>query len=748
MKDGRFTKVTSSHWGAFEVEVEGDTIVATRPFAPDPSPSAIPQILPQAVHHRSRIARPSIRRAWLDSRDRSGRGDGDYVELPWDEALDIAAAEIDRIRKTHGNEAIFGGSHGWSSAGRFHHAQSQVHRFLNAAGGYVASFGSYSTGCAQAIMPHVFGKEFLAFLYEHQDSYQTIHDNTETLVMFGGINPKNSQVSMGGVSEHVTGPWFERFHSKGIFCLNVSPQRVDAPPGCDWLAVRPASDTALMLALAHVLETEGLTDRAFLDRCTVGYERFRPYLLGERDGTPKSPDWAAPLCGVEAETIRALARRMASTRTLITVAWSLQRGEHGEQPYWMASVLAAMLGQIGLPGGGVGFGYGAIGGIGKSFRGMRGMTFSQLSNPVKTVIPVARIGDMLRNPGQPYDFNGRRGPYPDIRLIYWAGGNPFHHHQDLNRLHEAWAKPETIIVNEPWWTPTAKRADIVFPATTPYEREDIGRSPLDDYLFHMPRLIPPVGEARDDYAIFAGLAERMGIGETYTEGRTVDDWLPRLYAEYRSNAAEQGIDLPDYEGLKEQNWLKLPIAADDSRRSLFRPFRDDPESAPLGTPSGRIEIFSERIAGFGYDDCPGHPVWLAPQEWLGTATAAAPLHMVSPQPSDKLHSQLEAALADVEGARPEKLVIHPRDAATRGIATGDLLRVFNARGAARARAVVSEDIREGVVALPTGAWFGDPGGNIDPHGNPNVLTMDVGTSRLGQGCSAHTALVEVAREEP
>ncbi|GHF42178.1 molybdopterin-dependent oxidoreductase [Seohaeicola zhoushanensis] len=748
MKDGRFTKVTSSHWGAFEVEVEGDTIVATRPFAPDPSPSAIPQILPQAVHHRSRIARPSIRRAWLDSRDRSGRGDGDYVELPWDEALDIAAAEIDRIRKTHGNEAIFGGSYGWSSAGRFHHAQSQVHRFLNAAGGYVASFGSYSTGCAQAIMPHVFGKEFLAFLYEHQDSYQTIHDNTETLVMFGGINPKNSQVSMGGVSEHVTGPWFERFHSKGIFCLNVSPQRVDAPPGCDWLAVRPASDTALMLALAHVLETEGLTDRAFLDRCTVGYERFRPYLLGERDGTPKSPDWAAPLCGVEAETIRALARRMASTRTLITVAWSLQRGEHGEQPYWMASVLAAMLGQIGLPGGGVGFGYGAIGGIGKSFRGMRGMTFSQLSNPVKTVIPVARIGDMLRNPGQPYDFNGRRGPYPDIRLIYWAGGNPFHHHQDLNRLHEAWAKPETIIVNEPWWTPTAKRADIVFPATTPYEREDIGRSPLDDYLFHMPRLIPPVGEARDDYAIFAGLAERMGIGETYTEGRTVDDWLPRLYAEYRSNAAEQGIDLPDYEGLKEQNWLKLPIAADDSRRSLFRPFRDDPESAPLGTPSGRIEIFSERIAGFGYDDCPGHPVWLAPQEWLGTATAAAPLHMVSPQPSDKLHSQLEAALADVEGARPEKLVIHPRDAATRGIATGDLLRVFNARGAARARAVVSEDIREGVVALPTGAWFGDPGGNIDPHGNPNVLTMDVGTSRLGQGCSAHTALVEVAREEP
>jgi biotin/methionine sulfoxide reductase len=125
---------------------------------------------------------------------------------------------------------------------------------------------------------------------------------------------------------------------------------------------------------------------------------------------------------------------------------------------------------------------------------------------------------MLRNPGGAYDFNGERRTYPDIRLIYWAGGNPYHHHQDLNALHEAWQGPETIIVNEPWWTATAKRADIVFPATTPYEREDIGRSNLDDYLFHMPRLIPPVGEARDDYEIFAGLAERLGVGRPLPRG--------------------------------------------------------------------------------------------------------------------------------------------------------------------------------------------------------------------------------------
>ncbi|WP_176083363.1 molybdopterin-dependent oxidoreductase [Martelella sp. HB161492] len=740
----RRTRVTSSHWGAFEVDVEGDRIVATRPFRRDPNPSSIPEAIPAAVHHKSRIARPAIRRGWLERRERSGRGSDDFVALPWDEALDIAATEIGRILREHGNEAIYGGSYGWSSAGRFHHAQSQVHRFLNSIGGYVASFGSYSTGCAQSIMPHVFGVNFLKLLYEHQDGWQTIHDHTETLVMFGGINPKNSQVSMGGITEHETASWFDRFHARGMRLINIAPQRGDAPPGSEWIAVRPAADTALMLALAHTLESERLTDTVFLDRYTEGFERFRPYLMGKSDGQPKSPEWAAPLCGVAPHTIRALARRMASTRTLITVAWSLQRGEHGEQPYWMSAVLAAMLGQIGLPGGGVGYGYGAIGGVGKSLIGMRGMTFSQFENPVKKVIPVARVGDMLRHPGAHYDFNGRREPYPDIRLIYWAGGNPYHHHQDLNALHDAWQRPETIIVNEPWWTATAKRADIVFPATTPYEREDIGRSNLDDYLFHMPKLIPPVAEARDDYDIFTGLAERLNAGDTFTGGKSAGEWIEFLYEEFRSLAAGQDIVLPDLDGLRACNWVHLPIKDDGPNRTLFAPFREDPEAAPLGTPSGRIEIFSERIDGFGYDDCPGHPVWLPPSEWLGAATAQAPLHLVSPQPGDKLHSQLECALADRAGARPATLIIHPQDADMRGIKNHDLVRVFNARGACRARALVSDDIHPQVIALPTGAWYGDPSDNLDPDGNPNVLTMDVGTSRLGQGSSAHTALVEVA----
>ena len=742
----RESRVATSHWGAFRATVEGDRIVEVAPFEADPDPSEISRLVPAAVHHRDRVARPAIRRGWLEAREREGRGLDDFVDLPWDEALDIVADELERVRTEHGNGAIFGGSYGWASAGRFHHALSQVHRFLNSIGGYVASLASYSTGAAQAIMPHVMGMHFLKLSWGHQNSWQTIAEHTETLVMFGGINRKNGQVGLGGVTRHETRDWLHQLAAGGTRLVNVSPRRGDAPAGAEWLAVAPGSDTALMLALAHVLEREGLADHDFLARCAVGYERFHPYLMGETDGQPKTPEWAAPITGIDAGAIRDLARRMATTRTLVTVSWSLQRAENGEQPIWMAAVLAAMLGQIGLPGGGIGYGYGAVGGIGASIKHLRGLALPQGDNPVTDAIPVARISDMLLHPGDAYQFNGKDLRYPDIRLVYWAGGNPFHHHQDLNRLKLAWRRPETIIVHEPWWTATARHADIVLPATTSFEREDIGRANGDAFLFHMAPLVPPVGEARDDYDIFAGLAARLGAGERFTEGRETADWLRHMYDRFRQEAAAQQVEVPSFEELRERGVVELPIAGPEFAEVPFADFHDDPDAAPLATPSGRIEIFSETIHRFGYEECPGHPVWRAPREWLGAEAAGEhPLHLVSPQPADKLHSQLECAAADIPGARPAALAMNPADASARGLRHGEVVRVFNARGACRARLAISDEIRPGVVAMPTGAWHDTDADGTDLHGNPNVLTRDIGTSRIGQGSSAHSALVEVGR---
>lgn len=743
------TRATTSHWGAFTITAENDRIVGVGNFEQDPSPSGIPASIPAAVHHHTRVARPSIRKSWLkngpeDKTSRALRGKEKFVELPWDEALEIAAKEITRVKQTYGNDAIFGGSYGWASAGRFHHALGQIHRFLNVTGGYVSSVASYSTAAAQAIVPHVFGMPFLKMMWGEVNTWPMIAEHTQTLVMFGGINPKNSQVSMGGVTHHETAGWFDVFKDRGIRRINISPQKGDTPMGAQWLAIKPGSDTAMMLAIAYVLDTEGLADQQFLDRYCAGYDRFKPYLKGTVDGIPKSPEWAAPLCGIAAQVIHDLAVSMAQSRTLITVAWSLQRAEHGEQPYWMAATLAAMLGQIGLPGGGIGYGYGAIGGIGVSVKRMSGLTFPQLKNSVKRSIPVARIADMLLHPGEVFDFNGQSLTYPDIKMVYWSGGNPFHHHQDLHRLDNAWQQPETIIVNEPWWTATAKRADIVFPATTSYERHDIGRAEGDSYLFDMPAMISPVGDARDDFDIFRGLAQKMGLEDVFTEGRSSEEWLLYLYNNFREDSKRNGIDIPNYDELREKNWIDLPVRGAEFSAIPFADFRKDPESSPLKTPSGKIEIYSETIASFNYCDCPAHPTWLPPTEWLGSDVAKHfPLHLVTPQPGDKLHSQMECAIADIPGQRPAPISLNPIDAKQRQVNSGDVVRVFNSRGACLARARLSEHIMAGVVALNTGAWYDPDLSGTDQQGNPNTLTRDVGTSRLGQGSSAHSCLVDV-----
>ena len=740
-------KSTTSHWGAFDVHVSDGKIVDVAPFSKDPNPSKIPSNIPQAIYHKTRVRNPHIRKGWLEGgvdRGRKNRGNDRYIEVPWDEALDIAADEIKRVIKESGNSSIYGGSYGWASAGKFHHAPSQVHRFLNSIGGYVGSYGTYSAGAAEAIIPHILGKPFFKLTFDLQNSWQQIEEATQTLVMFGGINEKNSQVNIGGVTKHQTKLWLEKFSKKGIALINVSPQRSDTTHAARWMPVIPGSDTALMLGIAYHLEKNNLIDEDFLKRCTVGYEQFRSYLLGVSDEQPKTPEWAAQFCGVAPGEIEDLANTMASTRCLITVAWSLQRGEHGEQPFWMATALAAMLGQIGLTGGGIGYGYGAIAGVGVPDIKIKSLSLPQGENKVENFIPVARIADMLLNPGASYQYNGSNKTYPNIDLIYWCGGNPFHHHQDLNRLREAWKKPSTVILNDPWWTASARHADIVFPATTPYEREDVAHAQGDSFLFYMPKLIKEVGGSRNDFDIFNDLATRLGCGAKFSENKNSQEWLDSLYSDFKKKNHAIGLDLPALEELKEQNWFELPQLSIKNHAIPFESFRNRPEDFPLGTPSGKIEIFSSTIDNFDYDDCIGHPAWFEPSEWLGSDDASKyPLHLMSPQPGDKLHSQLECALADARGKRPTEILINTEDASDRAIEDGALVKVFNQRGITLARAKITTSIRGGVVSLPTGAWFGTDRAGIEQQGNPNAVTRDKGTSRLGQGSTAHSTLVEV-----
>jgi len=736
-----------SHWGAFRAEVENGRVIAAHPFERDADPSPLLDNIPASVHSSARIAQPMVREAWLRDRAESGgsRGFDRFVRISWPEALDLVAGELARVRGAYGASAIMGGSQGWSSAGIFHGARGQLRRFLAASGGFVDQTSNYSFGTALTFLPHVLGSA--QAVTGPLTSWSSIAHHARLVVLLGGANPKNTQVAFGGAAEHSSKGWMEELARRGVAVINISPIREDGPAEAtpEWIPIRPNTDTALLLALTQTLIAENRHDAAFLETYCTGFARVMAYLMGESDGTAKNADWAAAITGVPADTIRALARRMAATRTMLSCSWSLQRADHGEQPYWATILLAAALGQIGLPGGGFGFGYGSSANIAEPPLAYALPMMEGLPNPGKRAIPAARIADCLLDPGGTYSFNGKTETYPDIRLVYWAGGNPFHHHQDINKLRLAWAKPETIIVHEPWWTATARFADIVLPATTSLERNDIGAGGRDHYVVAMQKAIEPVGEARDDFAIFVALARRLGCEVAYTEGRDELGWLRHLYQRFRDGARSNV--LPDFDAFWAKGWLDVPPRSEEF--VLFEQFRADPAAHPLGTPSGKIELYSERIAGFGHGDCPPHPAWLEPREWLGAAAKTYPLHLVSSQPRYRLHSQMDVGPVSAQGkvAGREAIAINPADAAARGIKDGDIVRVFNARGACLAGAVLSEAMLPGVVRLSCGAWYDPADASAEAlcrHGNPNVLTADRGTSQLSQGPSSATAMVEIA----
>ena len=746
----RQRKLVGSHWGFYEHDSKSGDL---KPFREDPDPAMFGTELTQDRLSPSRILRPAIRRSYLEhgpGTDHGRRGAEPFVEVSWDEALDLVASEISRVRQTYGNGAIFSGSYGWSSAGRFHHAQSQLKRFFNMAGGSVRSVQTYSYAAGEVILPHVIGN--LNGLVSGHTPWGQIAGHSEFIVMFGGTPLRNAQVNAGGITCHTARSALLACRDSGARLLNISPVRDDteAELSAEWQPLRPGTDTALLLALAHTLIAEDLHDQNFLASYTEGFETFRAYLMGEQDGIVKNAVWASTITDVDAAVISDLARMMARKKTFIMMSWSLQRADYGEQPYWAAIALASLSGGIGLPGQGFGFGYASVGSIGQPASPINWPSLPQGKNPITDYIPVARIADMLLNPGTEYDHDGTRRTYPDIKLVYWAGGNPFHHHQDLNRLVEAWQKPDTIIAHEHWWNAHARHADIVFPASTFMERNDVIASGRDSFIGWSSSLAAPPEGIVTDHEILRRIAGRLGVEAEFTEGLSEDQWLERLYGQACVNAATRGINMPDIETF--QNTGIVEVAAQSPERALLADFRADPRAHPLRTPSGRIELGSQTIASFAYDDCPGHPAWFEPKEWLGSPVAQQfPLHLLSCQPHDKLHSQWDHAKPSrrtkASGRQPVR--IHPKDAAKRNLADGDTVTITSPRGACLASVSITDAVMEGVVQLATGAWF-DPSepsvaGSLELNGNPNVLTADHGTSRLAQGPSPNSCLVEIAR---
>jgi len=740
------------------VDTDGENVLASRGALPTRHPNSLQTVVQDQVHSPTRVRYPMVRKGFLasPSSPQGVRGQDEFVRVSWDEALTLIHQQHQRIRETYGPSSIFAGSYGWRSNGVLHKAATLLQRYMSLAGGYTGHLGDYSTGAAQAIMPHVVGGNEV---YQQQTSWPLILEHSDVVVLWSA-NPLNTLKIAWNASDEQGIPYFDALRKSGKRVICIDPMRSETVDffgdSMEWIAPHMGTDVALMLGIAHTLVENGWQDADFLSRCTVGFDTFSAYLTGERDGVAKTAEWAAEICGITADKIRELAALFHENTTMLMSGWGMQRQQFGEQKHWMLVTLAAMLGQIGTPGGGFGLSYHFANG-GNPTR--RAAVLASMQGTVKDgidavdKIPVARIVEALENPGAPYQHNGMDRHFPDIRFVWWAGGANFTHHQDTNRLIRAWQKPELVVISECFWTAAAKHADIVLPATTSFERNDLTMTGdySNQHLVPMKRVVAPQYEARDDWEVFAELSERWEPGgrARFTEGKSDLQWLETFYNIAAERGASQQVTLPPFAEFWQANQLiEMPESEQHARFVRFADFRRDPQANPLKTPSGKIEIFSERINSFGYADCPPHPMWLEPDEWHGNAQPQQ-LQVLSAHPAHRLHSQLNySRLRETYAvAGREPVTLHPADAKARGIVAGDVVRVWNQRGQVLAGAVVTDGIKPGVICIHEGAWPDlDPAaGGICKNGAVNVLTKDLPSSRLGNGCAGNTALAWVEK---
>ena len=778
--------ITASHFGAVRAlrrngKFEGVLSASELDFFP----ISLTQGLAARTYDATRIARPCVRKGYLEKgwqSDKSMRGKDEWIEISWDEAYKLVADELKRVLKDHGASSIYGGSYGWYSVGSVNNPQTLLGRMLNIIGGYTTRKLNYSCHCISAITPHISGTDEANAL---QTAWPTILKHSEAVLIWGA-DPINTNQIAWAVPDHESYLYFaklkEQMQKCGVKVITIDPVYNNTAKflGSEHISINPTTDVAMMMAICYEMMAQGLADEKFLKKYTHGAEEFKAYLRGEsEDGLKKDAAWASKICGVSEDEIKGLAKILGSKRTMIMCGWGPQRAHHGEQFHWMATVLAAFVGQIGLAGGGYGFGYHYSDGgcpspaapvgsalslssgtatTSSAFPGLGSMSIVPASegewkNRDNIAIPVSRIVDCINNPGKEIDFNCKKITYPNIKLAYWAGGNPYLHHPDTNLLARTFEKLDTFIVQECFWTASARMADIVLPATTEQERDDITKSHTNKFIIAMHKIAEPYEQAQNDYKIYCEILKQFGEKEymAFSEGKSEMEWIKQFYDASKKKADASKIKMPEFEEFWKKGFVKFEIPKHAYEYVAMEEFRKNPIINRLGTPSGKIEVVSKKIAKAALDDCPAHPTWMEPMEWLGDAqkTQKYPLNLITPHPKYRLHGQLNntwlRSLEEIGGREP--VWMHPKDAEARGLKNGDVVRVFNDRGAALAGLIVTENVKQSVVRMQEGGWW-DPlfssSGDMCVHGNVNVLVPNEPSSKLACGNQA-TALVQIEK---
>ena len=719
------------------VRIDGDD-------RPDDTPSD-PQLraCPRGRAYRRRQDHPD--RLQYPMKRTGKRGEGKFERITWDEALDTIAAEFRRIRSAHGNQAFYV-PYGTGSYNQMNGRQT-AERLMNLFGGSLGYYNSYSWACIAAATPTVYGTGVTG--NQRQDWL-----NAKYILMWSW-NP--AEMRDGTNSEYFVKLARER--GARVVCVDPRMTLSAVALADEWVPIRPGTDAAMMSAMAYVMVKEDLVDAEFVRTHCVGFdaaqmppgaegaESYKDYLLGARDGTPKTPEWAEAVTGVPRETIARIAREYATTKPgVLYQGYGMQRRAYGEQAVRAGCVLAALTGNVGVPGGWAsGMGLQAPDG------GPFWLAFPTGQNPVKAEIPSFLWSEAVLRGKEMGPADGVRGAAKletNVKCIWAVACNALvNQHGNINRtarILQDEGMVEFLLVQDNFLTPTARFADILLPACTQFETwglEDGWK--YGDEVILMPKVVEPPFETKSDYRIAADIAGRLGLGQAYTEGRDERGWVAWILDRYRKTRFP---GLPALDEFEKSNVgvYSVPVT---KPAVAFVDFRRAPERHPLATPSGKIEIFSKRLHDMNRPaEIPAVPKYI--QEWespFGPEAKKYPLSVVGHHYLARVHSTMDN-VDWLSEAFPQRLFINPVDAAPRKIRNGDRVKVWNDRGATLVACRVTPRIMPGVVALPQGAWWAPGKDGVDRRGSVNVLTSERWTP-LAFGNAQHTVMVQVEKAE-